>query len=171
MATATNLIVPVPHAEPIVGKHRMRYDPTAAEGVPAHITVLAPFLTREETAQEDVDRLRALFAAEPAFEFSLARVAAFPGVLYLAPEPAEPFVELTEAVWRNWPGRPPYGGAYEEVVPHLTVAAGDHPFAGLREELGPRLPITAAAREVWLIARLEPQWWSCVERFPLRDRG
>ena len=42
----------------------------------------------------------------------------------MEPEPREPFVELTQAVWRRWPGHPPYGGAHREIVPHLTLAVG-----------------------------------------------
>jgi 2'-5' RNA ligase len=168
MATETNLILPVPAAEPVVGEHRMRYDPTAAQRVPAHITVLAPFLIREVMTVEDVDGLRALFAAVAPFEFTLATVADFPGVLYLAPEPAQPFIELTEAVWRRWPYHPPYGGAYEEIVPHLTVAVGDSSWSELRRELLRRLPISGTAHEVWWIARQRGEGWRCVERFALR---
>ena len=40
----TALLVPVPAAEPSVGKHRARLDEAARDGVPAHITVLYPFL-------------------------------------------------------------------------------------------------------------------------------
>ena len=38
------LIVEVPDAEPIVGEHRQRWDTSAALGVPAHVTVLFPFM-------------------------------------------------------------------------------------------------------------------------------
>ena len=39
-ATETALIVPVPEVEPIVGRFRAVYDPAAAAGVPAHVTVV-----------------------------------------------------------------------------------------------------------------------------------
>jgi hypothetical protein len=38
------LIVEVPAAEPAVARHRERLDSSAPLGVPAHITVLYPFL-------------------------------------------------------------------------------------------------------------------------------
>ena len=38
--TETALIVPVPEVEPIVGRFRDRYDPAAADGIPAHVTVV-----------------------------------------------------------------------------------------------------------------------------------
>lgn len=89
--------------------------------------------------------------------------------MYLAPEPTEPFVELTKAVWRSWPDHPPYEGAYDKVIPHLTVALGNGSFVDLREALARQLPIAASAHEVWLIARPEGEDWRCSERFQLED--
>ena len=40
----TALLLPVPAAESSVGQHRARLDQAARDGVPAHITVLYPFL-------------------------------------------------------------------------------------------------------------------------------
>ncbi|WP_285683584.1 hypothetical protein [Actinoplanes sp. NBRC 103695] len=44
MALETALIIPVPAAEPVLGAHRSRLDRAASWGVPAHVTVLYPFL-------------------------------------------------------------------------------------------------------------------------------
>jgi 2'-5' RNA ligase len=122
----TALVVVVEAAEPAVGRWRARYDWSAAAGVPPHVTVLYPFLPLAEVTDAVLHRLGEIFAAEPAFEVAFPRLARFPGsVLWLDPEPAEPFRRLTHAVWRTWPQRPPYGGAYGEVTPHLTVA--EHP--------------------------------------------
>ena len=38
------LLILVPAAEPAVGEHRARLDASARDGVPAHLTVLYPFL-------------------------------------------------------------------------------------------------------------------------------
>ena len=53
---------------------------------------------------------------------SFTRVGRFPTVVYLAPEPDTPFARLTAEIAARYPDHPPYGGAFEEVVPHLTVA-------------------------------------------------
>lgn len=45
--TQTAVIVPVPAAEALVGSHRRRLDRAAGWGVPAHVTVLYPFLHPE----------------------------------------------------------------------------------------------------------------------------
>lgn len=166
----TILIIPVPAAEPAVGGHRARFDPPAAEGVPAHITVLLPFLDSDGITEGNFRRLRALFAATEPIEFALRRLARFPGVLFLAPDPGEPFVRLTEAVWREWPDHPPYRGEFSDIVPHLTVAVGDAPFEELERELGPRLPIPAVAEQAWLMSRLETGRWARRRSFRLGRR-
>ena len=40
------LLVPIPEAEPIVAELRLEHDAIAARGVPAHVTVLFPFVPR-----------------------------------------------------------------------------------------------------------------------------
>lgn len=164
----THLILPVPAAEPLVAAHRLRFDPSARAGVPAHITVLGPFIERGALRKDDLDALREIFAETASIEFALSRVARFEHALYLEPEPAEPVVALTEAVWRRWPDRPPYGGAHREIVPHLTVAVGASAFDEVRYTLEPRLPVWAVAREAWLIAQRADDTWAVHRRFPLR---
>jgi hypothetical protein len=44
----TAVIVPVGAAEPIVGRRRTRFDPAAATGVPAHVTIIYPFLSGQD---------------------------------------------------------------------------------------------------------------------------
>ena len=46
------LVVLVPEAEASVGRLRQRYDPSAAVGMPAHITLNYPFLLGEPTGTE-----------------------------------------------------------------------------------------------------------------------
>jgi hypothetical protein len=167
MTGETCLIVPVPAAERAVGRHRARLDPSAADGSPAHITVLSPFLQVDSVGPAERERLRELFAAADPIRFSLTRGARFPGFLFLAPEPGEPFVALTREVWQRWPQCPPYEGAYDEVIAHLTVAVGDRDFADVERALTPLLPIAANAEEVWLIVRADSGRWVRELAFPL----
>ncbi|HEX9447458.1 MAG TPA: 2'-5' RNA ligase family protein, partial [Dongiaceae bacterium] len=44
-------------------------------------------------------------------------------LLYLAPDPDEPFRRLTLAIWKLLPDHPPYDGKHPEIAPHLTVAS------------------------------------------------
>jgi 2'-5' RNA ligase len=116
------LVITVPAAEPVVGPWRLQYDPSAAAGMPAHVTVLYPWLAASAIDDHVLARLDSLVRREPAFGLRLAEPARFPDTLYLRPEPDAPFRRLTAAVTASWPDRPPYGGAYADVVPHLTVA-------------------------------------------------
>jgi 2'-5' RNA ligase len=159
MPRRTALIVPVPEAEPAVGEIRLAHDPSAARGAPAHITILFPFLPPE---QIDEDALRDLCSRFPAFDFVLDRVGQFEdGAVWLHPEPTWRFADLTAAVWQRWPQCPPYEGAFDEVIPHLTVSV---------TPLDPQvtLPIAARAREVVLLEEREPDGtWLTRSRFEL----
>lgn len=166
------LLVEVPEAEPVVHDWRVRYD-NAGLGVPAHITLLVPFVPVEQLDDELGAELRRLFAPQPAISFSLTRLNEFPDqTLWLAPEPAEPFRRLTELIVERYPDYPPYEGIHEEIIPHLTVTSGD---ASLRGEVdaavAPHLPIQAEAREVALFVEDDAGRWRVDQRFPLTSMG
>jgi 2'-5' RNA ligase len=160
------LIVPVPEAEAVVGAWRARHDPSAAGGMPAHVTVLYPFKPPDEIDGATEQALAALAAERPPFHFELARIGRFPGVLYLDPEPGDSFVEFTQMAVARWPDYQPYGGEFDEVVPHLTVAQGSEPD-DLADELGKKLPIAAEATEMQLMTQGSDGRWSVRASFPL----
>ncbi len=166
------LIVPVPQAEPVVAAHRDRLDRAASRGVPAHITVLIPFLPPAEIDEAVHAALRRIAARVPAFFLSLNRVAWFgERVVWLAPDPPGPFQQLTAALTARWPAAQPYEGVFDEVVPHLTIGH-DHPVTELKaaaEDVGRHLPIRARASTIRLITgRSEPgATWSTLADFPL----
>jgi 2'-5' RNA ligase len=165
---ATALLVPVPEAEGLVGELRREHDPSAAAGVPAHVTVVVPFLDHDEVDAEVIAQLRGLLKAEAPFAFRLARVGWFGrSVLYLAPEPAAPFVALTELVATKF-GTPPYAGEFDDIVPHVTVAhASDGvELTAIAERLTPALPVTCRADSVWLMES-DGDVWKRQERFSL----
>lgn len=104
---------------------RARRDPGAASGIPAHVTILFPFLTTAELTPAVRRSLATIAGAVPPFEVRLGRTGRFLDTLWLAPVPAEPFVALTDAVVGAFPGHPPYEGVHDEVIPHCTIALGD----------------------------------------------
>jgi hypothetical protein len=69
------LLVPVPAAEPAVGQHRARLDEAARDGVPAHITVLYPFLPPAGIDKTLLAALGRLFAGRTVFGFTLDKAA------------------------------------------------------------------------------------------------
>jgi 2'-5' RNA ligase len=159
------LLIEVPEAEPFIGDLRMRYDPVASQGVPAHITVLFPFKAPHLINKEDLEALTQVFADVAPFDFQLVRADKFPGVWYLAPEPATAFKALTRAVVARFPEYPPYGGAHgEDSTPHLTIGHSADPaiLAAIGAELAPScegaLPIRSRAAIVLLMDNADGPW-------------
>ena len=153
------MIVPVPEAEAAVGALRLAHDPAAALGVPAHVTIVAPFAPPDLV---DENGLAGLVSVFPAFDFTLDRVERFDdGAVWLHPEPSWRFADLIAAVVERWPDYPPYEGAFDEVIPHLTVSMT--PI-----ELDLPLPIVCRAREVVLVEEDEHGGrWTTRSRFTL----
>jgi 2'-5' RNA ligase len=121
----TAFIVNVPEAEAPVASLRNRFDASVRLGVPAHITVLVPFMAPDQITPNVLAHIQAALSQVPSFAFSLSQVRRFPATAYLAPEPAEPFIALTEALVHTFPKFPPFRGQHESIVPHLTVANGN----------------------------------------------
>jgi 2'-5' RNA ligase len=160
------LIVPVVEAEPLVGAWRIRHDPSASSGMPAHVTLLYPFVPPDAIDAATEEALRSLANGFQRFRFSLTRVGRFPDVLYLYPEPAARFVQLVHELWDRWPDHPPYRAEFDQVAPHLTVSQGSEP-AGLADELTRKLPVEAEAGEIQLMTQDRGGRWSLRARFPL----
>jgi 2'-5' RNA ligase superfamily len=164
----TALVVLVPEAEPLIADHRLRYDPSAAVGVPAHVTVLYPFRSVVDDVAAGV--VADLASRVPAFDVTFATLARFPGeVVYLVPDPSEPFRGLTASAVESFPDCPPYGGAVPDPIPHLTVADGVNEVTAnaLAAEVQPRLPITARVGHLTLIAQDHTRRWIIVRHWPL----
>ena len=154
----TALIVVVPEADAYVREIRLQHDSSAALGVPAHITLLYPFAGGDEV---DEQALGELLAGHTAFEFVLDRIERWnDGIVWLHPEPSQPFEELTAAIWRRWPDYPPYAGTIERVIPHLTVS--ERPI-----QLELDLPIRSHADAVSLIEQASDGTWSTRRLFSL----
>jgi 2'-5' RNA ligase superfamily len=160
----TCLIVPVLDAEPAVAAWLGRGS-VASDGAPLHVTVMWPFLPAHAVDQAAETAIAALAGEIEPFDFELPRLGRFPGVLYLAPEPAPRFVAITDAIQRRWPSCQPYGGKYDAVRPHVTVALGDQPPAD-PAALERVLPVASRAEEIWLLEQT-PRGWRTRRRFPL----
>ena len=130
------LLVPFPTVAPPLG------------GLPAHVTLLFPF---PEPDSGVVEATRETLAGVAAFDVVFHEVRRFPNVPYLVPEPAEPFVALTGALVARFPAWQPYGGKFDSVIPHLTIADGDAP---------PPLPAHARAVEAVLYVEPEADAWT-----------
>jgi 2'-5' RNA ligase len=159
-AGQTALLATVAEAEPLVEHWRRRFDSSASAGVPAHVTVLFPFLDIDRITNTVVHDLGTLIGARSPFTVRFEECRRFPDVLYLAPTPDQPFRALTDSIARRWPEAPPYEGQFTEVIPHLTVAHGQQPriLDGLEAELADRLPTTATISSVSLFVSDGRRW-------------
>ena len=142
------VVVRVPAFDQQIDLLRGRFGlPRKPNGIAPHVTLIVPFLTRLELGEGGgLEALRELCACTEPFDVTFARTARFPHVLYLAPEPAEPFVALTHALTAHWPELKPYATREKQIVPHLTVTTSRPPkvFHQVEEALRPLLPIRVA---------------------------
>ena len=149
---------------------RLRSVGDAGDGVPAHLTMLYPFLEPPQLDSGVRDRLAAVAGRFEPFAYRLAGPARWPDTVYVAVDPVEPFVRLQTDLQAAFPDWPIYGEPTGfEFVPHVTVAEGD-PVALRATVTDPawrRLPITATARALEVIATRPDGRWRLVWRIPL----
>jgi 2'-5' RNA ligase superfamily len=159
------ILLCVPEAEPLVHEWRVMGDPSAAHGVPAHVTLLYPFLPPASIDEGVLGELEWFFRGIDAFGVRFTSVGRFEhaGVVYLMPE-SDGLKQLTRALARRWPECPPYDGQIpaDEVIPHLTIVQSED--RALRQSaangVSPGLPlrILAASAALWTCG--EDRMWS-----------
>ncbi len=132
-ASAQRTLSPMATADPTSGvvvrvrlpaalaRLRARDDRMASVGVPPHVTLLFPFVPVDRLGPAVRGELAEIATRVEPFEVRFARVDRFPGAVYLVPEPSAPFAGLTAAIVERFPDHPPYEGAFDEVIPHLTL--------------------------------------------------
>jgi 2'-5' RNA ligase len=160
MNNDTSLIIPVAEAA-FLQPFRAQYLQRPGVTMPPHITI-RPLQRLPAITADDHRELSALCASLPSFEFRLTHNARFReiGVLYLAPEPTEPFLKLYQALRNRFPEPP---DKHPSVVFHLTLA-GHHPSdldsieAAFDAAYRMHVPIHAVARELRLYARHDQRW-------------
>ena len=137
--------------------------------MPPHVTLIFPFADRAG-ADDLLEPLGRVFGAFAPFEIALRQTARFPGLLYLRPEPAEPFVAITETLANAFPEFPPYAGEFAKIIPHVTVAQGDDEvLAAAEQELGAQLPVKSRVERAWLVEDAAGGWRRHTA-FPLERR-
>lgn len=167
------LVVVAAEAERLVAHWRLRHQRSAVErGLPAHLTILFPFVRATEIDDVLLTEVRRLYAPVRPFAYELSAVESFPDAAWLAPVPAEPFHALVEIARRAFPELPPYGNPQHVVVPHCTIGTDDDParvemmVRELREGLGPQLPIRCRADELVLLEEAADGTWARRQAFP-----
>ena len=152
-AMDTSLIACFPDADLLVGRWRARFDPWAAHGIGAHITVASPFLTERNCVKAGVLARVAAIASRHSVVVSFASVDLLPGAIALHPSSDDSLAALTADILGAWPQiasrlRTGHSRAY-----HLTVACStDTPvFNEVRSGLASALPIRLRAARLDLV--------------------
>jgi 2'-5' RNA ligase len=134
---------------------RQQFDPAASAGVPAHVTVLYPFRTPDRLDDDTLRAVGEVARSVASFRVAFKEPASWPGVVWLRPEPDEGFRALTEAAVARFPDCVPYGGQFDDAIPHLTVGQDldEHRAAQAIREMTEGLrvkPIELTVRELAL---------------------
>ena len=168
LESAVVVVVDVPALDEV---YRDSYPVMVEQGIPLHVTLLYPFVPPSEL-DAALPVLRSVLAGHERFDFSLTRLRTFPRVVWAAPEPAAPFVALTEAIYAAFPEYPPHAGEFADVIPHMTLAYPPEAELGstlarLRHRVDPLLPLAVSAAEATVVAEQEDGQWIVAARLPL----
>lgn len=173
-SAASGLIIESPAAELAVGALRDRYDEFAPAGIPAHLTVLFPFIPCPDLAPEHLAQVGQIAAGIDAFDYSLDRTGWFnEHVVWLGPRDPAPFLAVIESVTAAFPDYLPYQGLHADVIPHLTLGHA-RPMPDLRQaetEVAASLPIQDRASAITLMTEDSgtPGRWSKRATFDFRQ--
>ncbi|WP_030303168.1 2'-5' RNA ligase family protein [Streptomyces katrae] len=155
----TAVVIVLPDAAPLLDA-AWRIDPALVRrGVPAHVSLLYPFVPASALTDQDEKGVRSLAASLPAADLLLEEVVTASGFVAVAVPGLQPIVDAFRA---RWPGLRPYGGRFgARPAAHVTVALGaDDPTAAahVRAAVGGLLPLRTHAAAVQLVVRTEEGW-------------
>jgi 2'-5' RNA ligase len=165
----TALVLVLDDAEPFDEVRRTFAAATVVRGIPFHVTLLWPFVSRDELTRAAVAETRSFFAEQQSFEFELTRLATWPTVLYAVPEPDAALRACMGALHARFPNWPPYGGVHPDVVPHATLgedADAVRAFPEVERRLAEHLPLHYRADTATLLEEFAPDQWRERARFP-----
>ena len=112
------VIVSVPEVEPYVASLRERFDRSARRGLGAHVTLLHAPLPADGIDAATIAAVAEAASGVAPFHYAVTGLAHFPGTIYLAVDPWEPFNELHTRL-RPQPACP--GSSPREFIPHISV--------------------------------------------------
>jgi hypothetical protein len=141
-------------------------------GLVPHVTVLYPWLPAP-LSPDDIGVAAAVVAGTGPLHVRFEHLETFPaGVVYAAVSDPGPVVDLMVKVWAAFPTTPPYGGAYREPVPHLTLGRCqpselDATLDEVRAHTAELLPIEVHLVECGVLEQASDGRWSVTGRLSL----
>lgn len=152
-----------------IDRLRRAHDHAAQLGIPAHVTILYPFVPPSELTPAVRADLAQIAGEFRAFRVTFAAAARWPGLVYLEPGPSQPFTALIDRIAACFPEHPPYAGAISEVIPHLTVVEGDDvDVEAIVEAASAALPFEAKADGLEVLVEDDDGRWRRRWRLPFR---
>lgn len=158
----TAIVVPIPLPGALVAAVDRTAPGSVGVAMPPHVTILYPFLPSGRLDEGILDGLKAVAIENEAFAVRLAELRRFERVLYLAPDPAEPFVRMARALNQRFRADLP-DGRETSYIPHLTVGIGSETVLDSTEDLvAPLLPVTSQAKSLAVYAQQPTGVWYAV---------
>jgi 2'-5' RNA ligase len=164
------IVIPFQEVDAVVDDWRRLLDPAQVRGIPAHVTVLFPFVHPAELSSDVLRALEGHFSEVSSFDVAFDSTGWFEDrVVYLEPKPERQFRTITKQLLQSFPSCVPYGGKFADPIPHLTIGDGAPLERLLAAEVAVRelFPITTRAKEAWLMTGgMGPNSWSLRQSFP-----
>lgn len=171
-STAVVIVAP-PAVQAFATPLRVKYGFDGMMRVPAHITVLFPFVPLDQLDSAD-NVLRKLMADVPPFEVTLDGYGHFPTASYLKPADPEPIKALFQRIHLSFPQYAPYRGAYgaDDITPHMTVGEFGSEIERAAADFPPYKPVSFRVSNLHLIVGVEqePVPWITHDVIPLGGR-
>jgi hypothetical protein len=168
MSQPTSAIVARVSLPPALERVRRQLDRAAALRVPAHVTILYPWLPAASLTGVARAALQEIAHETATFDVEFVAARRWPRIVYLEPEPAWPFIALIDRVTVRFPAFPPYAGSISEVIPHLTlVENADAPLDEIASAATRRLPFGRTIRAIEVLVEGADGAWSPRWRLPL----
>ncbi|WP_223281142.1 2'-5' RNA ligase family protein [Streptomyces antnestii] len=152
------LVIILPWANPLLEAAAEVTPGLIRKGLPAHVSLLYPFLPVAELTGPVDTEVRDLAASLRTVETELTDFVEAPGFVGVAVPALRP---VADAFYGRWPHIVPYGGRFgERPEPHVTLVTGatDEEAALVRERARPLLPLSGAAWRVDLVVRTDRDW-------------
>ncbi|MFI6150728.1 2'-5' RNA ligase family protein [Streptomyces sp. NPDC051109] len=155
----TAVVIALPDAAPLLDA-ASRIDPALVRrGVPAHVSLLYPFVPESALTGQDEEGVRSLAAGFPAADLLLEEVVTASGFIGVTVPELQPVVDAFRV---QWPGLRPYDGRFgARPTAHVTVAMGaDDPTAAarVRAAIDGLLPMRTRATAVQLVVLTQDGW-------------
>jgi len=162
MTLFSGVVIFAPHeVQAVVVPIRRQYTPESLIRIPAHLTLMFPFVPHE-LLDAAAQTIKSVCANIEPFDITLAGYGQFPRTIFMQPTNPEPINAVFRKLYAVFPQYPPYGGAYgDDIYPHVTVAEFKNEDVQRAVWMPDYAPITFRADRLHLIYDVydEPLLW------------